>query len=111
MTPMPSSYKHYFMQMAKVGVALTRGQTGAPSPFTAAPMDTNTTSQAVTDKDAAGLVSGAGTAVKGAAAVPEDEHKWVEPQAFKSLVGRGHADFSSGHQQVCLATLLPLILQ
>ena len=86
--------------MAKLGVALTKGQTGAPPPLTAAPMDTDVTTEAVAAKDAAGIVSGAGTTVEGAASSSEDEHNWVEPQAFKSLVGRAHADFSSGHQQV-----------
>lgn len=86
--------------MAKVGVALTKGQTGASPPFTAAPMDTDLSPEAIASKDAAGQVSGAGTAVKADASASADNHNWVEPQAFKSLVGRGHADFSSGHQQV-----------
>lgn len=86
--------------MAKVGVALTKGQTGAPLPFTTAAMDTDLPPEVIASKDAAGQVSGAGTSVKAAASASEDDHNWVEPQAFKSLVGRGHADFSSGHQQV-----------
>lgn len=86
--------------MAKVGVALTQGRTGAPPPFSAAPMDTDLPPQVIGSKDAAGQVSGAGTAIKAAASASDDDHNWVEPQAFKSLVGRGHADFSSGHQQV-----------
>lgn len=85
-------------QMAKVGVALTQGRTGAPTPSTAAPMDTDLQPAAVAAKDTAGQVSGAGTAVKGGGSDGE-QHNWVEPQAFKSLVGKGHADFSSGHQQ------------
>lgn len=91
--------------MAKVGVALTKGRTGAPPPSSAAPMDTDLQPGAIASKDAAGQVSGAGTAVKAAAFGSEDDHNWVEPQAFKSLVGRGHADFSSGHQQVDIFAL------
>ncbi|KAL3152058.1 hypothetical protein ABBQ32_001169 [Trebouxia sp. C0010 RCD-2024] len=86
-------------QMAKVGVALTQGRTGAPPPSSAAPMDTDLQPEAIASKDAAGQMSGAGTTVKAAASGSGDDHNWVEPQAFKSLVGRGHADFSSGHQQ------------
>ena len=85
--------------MAKVGVALTTGRTGAPPPSTAAPMEEDIAAGGPASMDAAGLVSGAGTAVK-ASRGSEEQHNWVEPQAFKSLVGRGHADFSSGHQQV-----------
>ena len=80
-------------------MALTQGRTGAPPPSTAAPMDTDLQPAAVAAKDAAGQVSGAGTAVK-AGGTDDEQHNWVEPQAFKSLVGKGHADFSSGHQQV-----------
>lgn len=87
------------MQMAKVGVALTTGRTGAPPLSTAAPMEEAIAPNAIASKDAAGQVSGAGTSVKPSG---EDQHNWVEPQAFKSLVGKGHADFSSGHQQVSL---------
>ncbi len=87
--------------MAKVGVALSKGQTGAPPPSTATPMEEDIATSAIASKDAAGQVSGAGTTVKPSDS-GEEEHNWVEPQAFKSLVGRGHADFSSGHQQVGL---------
>ena len=87
--------------MAKVGVALSKGRTGAPPPSTAAPMEEDIPTSAIASKDAAGQVSGAGTTVKPRDSGEED-HNWVEPQAFKSLVGRGHADFSSGHQQVRL---------
>ncbi len=87
--------------MAKVGVALSKGRTGAPPPSTAAPMEEDVPTSAIASKDAAGQVSGAGTTVKPSDS-GEDEHNWVEPQAFKSLVGKGHADFSSGHQQVRL---------
>lgn len=101
---MPSAVKCHlqpfcWVQMAKVGVALTKGLTGAPPPLTAAPMDTDLPPEAIASKDAAGQVSGAGTAVKTLISASTDDHNWVEPQAFKSLVGRGHADFSSGHQQ------------
>ena len=94
---------HVWVQMAKVGVALTKGLTGAPPPVTAAPMETDLPPEAIASKHAAGQVSGAGTAVKAPASASADDHNWVEPQAFKSLVGRGHADFSSGHQQVVSA--------
>jgi len=87
--------------MAKVGVALSKGRTGAPPPSTAAPMKEDMATSAIASKDAAGQVSGAGTTVKPSDS-GEEEHNWVEPQAFKSLVGKGHADFSSGHQQVGL---------
>ncbi|KAA6426280.1 MAG: ubiquitin carboxylterminal hydrolase [Trebouxia sp. A1-2] len=79
-------------------VALSKGRTGAPPPSTAAPMEEDIPTSAIASKDAAGQVSGAGTTVKPSDS-GEEEHNWVEPQAFKSLVGRGHADFSSGHQQ------------
>ncbi|KAL0051048.1 hypothetical protein WJX82_001112 [Trebouxia sp. C0006] len=85
-------------QMAKVGVALSKGRTGAPPPSTAAPMEEDIPTRAIASKDAAGQVSGAGTTVKPSYS-GEEEHNWVEPQAFRSLVGKGHADFSSGHQQ------------
>ena len=87
--------------MAKVGVALSKGRTGAPPPSTAAPMEEDIPTGAIASKDAAGQVSGAGTTVKPSDS-GEEEHNWVEPHAFKSLVGKGHADFSSGHQQVRL---------
>ena len=49
---------------------------------------------AVNGTDAAGLISGAGTEVQDG-----DEGTWVEPQRFKSLVGRGHVEFSTNRQQ------------
>lgn len=54
------------VQMAKVGVALSQGRTGQPTP-----------------------------------AINEAVNA-VRPQFFKSLVGRGHAEFSTNHQQVPL---------
>lgn len=87
------------MQMAKVGVALTNGRTGAPLPSSAAPMEEDAAPSAIASKDTAGQVSGAGTSVK-PSGPGEEEQNWVEPQAFKSLVGKGNAEFSSGHQQV-----------
>ena len=87
--------------MAKVGVALTTGQTGAAPPSSAVPMEQDLPARAATSTDAAGHVSGAGTEVKGGTA-DTDAQNWVQPQSFKSLVGKGHADFSSGHQQVLL---------
>ena len=78
------SYSAPFVQMAKVGVALTKGQTGAPPPFTAAPMDTDLTPAAIAAKDAAGQVSGAGTAVKASTSSSEEEHNWVEPKPSRA---------------------------
>lgn len=66
--------------MAKVGVALTEGRTGVSA---AAPMD---------------IESNGGAGV--AAAVPREESNAVRPQAFKTLIGRGNAEFQSNRQQV-----------
>lgn len=96
------------MQMAKVGVALTSGRTGGPPPSSAIPMEQDLPVNATPPLDAAGQVSGAGTAVgssssgtAGDTGGPDvDAQNWVQPQSFKTLVGKGHADFSSGHQQV-----------
>ncbi len=60
--------------MAKVGVALTEGRTGAPL---AQSMD----------------VEANGDARK-------EDGNTVRPAAFKSLVGQGHAEFQSNRQQV-----------
>ena len=95
---MPSQLAIWGVQMAKVGVALTTGQTGAAPPSSAVPMEQDLPASST---DAAGHVSGAGTEVKGGTA-DTDAQNWVQPQSFKSLVGKGHADFSSGHQQVLL---------
>lgn len=74
-------------QMAKVGVALTEGRTGAPA---AEPMDMESN----------------GDAKKSAAASKEDSNA-VRPAAFKSLVGQGHAEFQSNRQQVSRAHRRP----
>ena len=78
------------MQMAKVGVALTEGRTGeapAAEPGADGPAD------------AVGAAAGASPAA--AADVPAKLGALaVKPQAFKTLVGRGHPEFSSNRQQV-----------
>ncbi|KAI8465117.1 MAG: hypothetical protein J3K34DRAFT_473698, partial [Monoraphidium minutum] len=61
-------------QLAKVGVALVEGRTGAPPPPPAA-MDTD------------------------AATADAPRVRSVRPLAFKALVGRGHHEFSSARQQ------------
>ena len=82
--------------MAKLGVALTTGRTGQPAgPSSMAVDGPAAATAAANGTDAAGLVSGAGTEVQDG-----DEGTWVEPQRFKSLVGRGHAEFSTNRQQV-----------
>lgn len=68
-------------QMAKVGVALTEGRTGAP---TASPMDIQSNGNAAD-----------------AAPAPKEDTNSVRPQSFKSLVGKGHSEFQSNRQQVC----------
>lgn len=93
--------------MAKVGVALTTGQTGGPPPSSAVPMKQDLPGSATPGKDAAGTVSGAGTAVE-ASSTEAEAQTWVQPQSFKTLVGKGHADFSSGHQQVPAQRVLSL---
>lgn len=85
--------------MAKVGVALTTGRTGAAPASSVVPMEQDLPAGAAPSTDTAGQVSGAGTEVK-ASTSDTDTQSWVQPQSFKSLVGKGHADFSSGHQQV-----------
>ena len=85
--------------MAKVGVALTTGRTGAAPASSVVPMEQDLPASAAPSTDTAGQVSGAGTEVK-ASTSDTDAQSWVQPQSFKSLVGKGHADFSSGHQQV-----------
>ena len=65
--------------MGKLGQAMASGRTGqAPEPQ-AAP--------------GAGKADTNGDAVRGT---------WVQPQRFKSLVGRNHPEFSSARQQVRL---------
>ena len=82
--------------MAKLGVALTTGRTGQPAgPSSMAVDGPAAAAAAANGTDAAGLVSGAGTEVQDG-----DEGTWVQPQRFKSLVGRGHVEFSTNRQQV-----------
>ena len=82
--------------MAKLGVALTTGRTGQPAgPSSMAVDGPAAAAAAANGTDTSGLVSGAGTEVQGG-----DEGTWVQPQRFKSLVGRGHVEFSTNRQQV-----------
>lgn len=71
---------HLAEQMAKVGVALTEGRTGVSA---AAPMDVQS--------------NGGASAPP---AVPREDSNAVRPQAFKTLIGRGNAEFQSNRQQV-----------
>lgn len=66
--------------MAKVGVALTQGRTG-------------------TAADAANGGS-SDEAANGASENDKQDQTSVKPQFFKSVVGRGHPDFSTKQQQV-----------
>ncbi|BDA47746.1 Ubiquitin carboxyl-terminal hydrolase 5 [Coccomyxa sp. Obi] len=66
-------------QMAKVGVALTEGRTGAP---TASPMDIQSNGNAAD-----------------AAPAPKGDTNSVRPQSFKTLFGKGHSEFQSNRQQ------------
>lgn len=81
-------------QLAKVALALTTGRTGAP---VAPPLAGGAAG------DAMQVDGGAPAALAGAAAPteapPAAEPCAVKPAAFKSLVGRGHAEFSSSRQQ------------
>ena len=88
--------------MAKLGVALTTGRTGDEGAAAAA-------ADAVSGPvDAVGAAAGAAPA---AAAKPAEDGAAdaggrsrkpaaLKPQAFKSLVGKGHPEFSSNRQQV-----------
>lgn len=77
------------VQMSKLGMAMVMGRTGAP-PVTAAGLphgseageNGHTTPMDIQEEDTA-----------------TDENA-VKPQRFKSLVGRGHPEFSSARQQV-----------
>ena len=75
--------------MAKLGVAITEGRTGAAP---AAGHDAD-------EPMANGGADGAHAAANGHAK-PNEEGTAVRPAAFKSLVGRGHAEFASNRQQV-----------
>jgi ubiquitin carboxyl-terminal hydrolase 5/13 len=84
-----------------VGVALVDGRTGAPPPAPT-PMDATPTpgsgapAAAAAAAAAAADAAGAGGGKKAGGAVTES----VRPLAFKTLVGRGHPEFSSARQQV-----------
>lgn len=93
-------------QLAKLGVALVQGRTGAPLPLAPAgggaametdgltPAATADASAAVTAAAVGGNAAAAGGGRGGAVA------ESVRPLAFKTLVGRGHHEFSSARQQV-----------
>jgi ubiquitin carboxyl-terminal hydrolase 5/13 len=110
-------------QMAKVGLALTSGKTGKAPPHpnapaaapaaagagdTAEPMEMDgaaadgaaAAAAAAAAAGAAGGAQDAATLGGGAAGSEMQEANSVRPAAFKALVGKGHAEFSSGRQQV-----------
>ena len=68
--------------MAKLGVALTAARTGEAD--SASPRSDPASSEAGKSNKAAG--------------------QSVRPLAFKSVVGKGHSEFSSGRQQVALGS-------
>mmetsp|Transcript_62 Transcript_62/g.92 ORF Transcript_62/g.92 Transcript_62/m.92 type:complete len:885 (-) Transcript_62:589-3243(-) len=74
-------------QLAKVGVALVQGRTGHTAAAPAAP-------------DADGDTAMGGEA--GPAKDSDERSHAVRPLSFKTLVGRGHSEFSSGRQQDAL---------
>jgi len=129
-------------QIAKVGVALVQGKTGKPAPLPAAPAaadasgPTATTpaasaapgsdpepmdigeeaavaaADAAAAAEAAGALQDAAHAGGGQAETAAQEANSVRPAAFKSLVGKGHPEFSSGRQQVsrACASCTPVLL-
>ncbi|MEW5315258.1 MAG: hypothetical protein WDW38_006701 [Sanguina aurantia] len=79
-------------QLAKVAVALSTGRTGHTAP--AAP------AAAAAPATAAAGAEGMEVDLEAPPALPDDERvKAIRPQAFKSLVGQGHSEFSSMRQQ------------
>lgn len=126
----------FLTQMAKVGVALTQGRTGAPPPLmgTGAPSSLSpqggmaavggthghdmggthgqeSTGGGVSVSGGSGGGSKEGVCVGGevvgdgsgqASGVDTSgQGNAVRPQFFKALVGRGHSEFATPHQQVC----------
>ncbi|GBF95360.1 ubiquitin carboxyl-terminal hydrolase [Raphidocelis subcapitata] len=87
-------------QMAKVGAALVEGRTGAPPP-PPAPMDADGAATADAPASAAAAAAGGNAAAagggRGGGAATQTQS--VRPLAFKTLVGRGHHEFSSARQQ------------
>ena len=79
------------VQMAKLGRAMATGHTGQPpepeSVAPAAPTE-DVLMEAVPEN---GSAQANGDTKQGT---------WVQPQRFKTLVGRGHSEFSTGRQQV-----------
>ncbi|KAL4439029.1 hypothetical protein ABPG77_006966 [Micractinium sp. CCAP 211/92] len=69
-------------QFAKVGVALLSGKTGAPA-NAGGPQEMNYEAEVVTPEEAE----------------KDDDGNSVRPQQFRSLVGKGHPEFSSSRQQ------------
>ncbi len=91
MVEMPAAVKILIsMQMSKLGMALDMGRTGAPaaSSSTAGALEENGHSSPMDLQEE-----------------PSNDDNSVRPQRFKSLVGRGHPEFSSPRQQVmrCLS--------
>lgn len=72
-------------QFAKVGVALLSGKTGAPADA-GGPQEMNYEAEVVTPEEAV-------------AQEKDDDGNSVRPQQFRSLVGKGHPEFSSSRQQ------------
>lgn len=93
-------------QLAKLGVALVQGRTGAPPPLAApggrAAMDTDAPTTAATADGGAAVAAAAagGNAAAAGGGRGGVVTESVRPLAFKTLVGRGHHEFSSARQQV-----------
>ena len=93
------------MGLRQVGVALVEGRTGTPASVPApTPMEADGPTPAATaDASAAAAAAGAGgdaAAAGGGGDGGDTKTESVRPLAFKTLVGRGHPEFSSVRQQV-----------
>ena len=92
------------VQMAKLGVALTEGRTGAGG----------SSGGSADVQMANGCTSSGGNALQpdqaAAPEAPDAEPCAVRPAAFKALVGRGHSEFQSNRQQVGVLPLMPRFL-
>lgn len=106
-------------QLAKVGVALVQGKTGNPPPLPVQHTSADAAAAApgsgpepmdVVEEAAGGAAAAAAAggpqdaahAGGGQAETAAQEANSVRPVAFKALVGKGHPEFSSGRQQVCI---------
>ena len=88
------------LQMAKLGRAMTTAQTGqAPEPSAAEPAGAGEPQDLLMEEvhENGKLQPAAAQQADGGAGT---QGTWVQPQRFKSLVGRGHSEFSTGRQQV-----------